>query len=585
MRKLSFILIFAAIIASALAAPRVDRREAAAARAERKADMLFLEALRHKEAGDIDAYAELVSRAFQTNPSDTFLGYEFGQLLLATTSDSASVEKGYGLMRDYAVDGVGALDFTTVSIVLQAASRLSRDEDALLMLRRLYRDNPDRPDVADRYAQALVSSGDSALVAMGMAVYDTLETREGPSVTLAVRRFQSHLLQNDTVAAIAETHRLEADFPASPEAAMVAGDMFQFISLPDSALACYNRALALDPSSGQAYFNRANLYLQQNDSAAYNREIFLALEQPDLDVETKAELMRDYVVKLFRDPAQRPRIDTLFNRLLENHPHEADIHGLYADYLAATGDYARAAEQVQYELDLDPSDIQRWRMLASLCYSAKDYPRAEAAAARALSLFPEDTDLPLLAAAILGDQGKADEALAVVDTALARPGLDPQQQSELMTSRGDILYKAGRLDSAFVCYDRAIELDPSNYLAMNNAAYFLACSDRDLDRALQLIEKANLGRPDDPTTLDTYAWVLFKRGDYARAKEIIDRTLELSEEKGESVSAELLGHAGDIYFMVREPGKALEYWKKALELEPGDKLLQRKVKNKTYFYE
>ena len=120
---------------------------------------------------------------------------------------------------------------------------------------------------------------------------------------------------------------------------------------------------------------------------------------------------------------------------------------------------------------------------------------------------------------------------------------------------------------------------------MNNAAYFLACSDRDLDRALQLIEKANLGRPDDPTTLDTYAWVLFKRGDYARAKEIIDRTLELSEEKGESVSAELLGHAGDIYFMVREPGKALEYWKKALELEPGDKLLQRKVKNKTYFYE
>lgn len=585
MRKLAFFLIFAAVIASAFAAGRTDSRDAAARRAERKADMMFLEALRHKEAGDIDAYADIVRRAFETNPADSFLGYEFGRLVLATSDDSASVENAYKLMRDYAVDGAGASDYTTVNIVLRAATGLNRHDDALLMLERLYSDNPDRPEVADQYAQALVSSGDSALAAHGMAVYDTLEIREGPSVTLAVRRFQSHLLLADTAAAIAVTQRMAADFPASAEAAIVAGDMFQYLAMPDSALERYNRALKLDPSSGQAYYNRANLYLQQNDSTAYNREIFLALEQPDLDVDTKMELMRDYVVKLFREPAQRPHIDALFNRLLELHPHEADIHGLYADYLAATGDYRHAAEQVQYQLDLDPSDIQRWSMLARLRFSAGDYPRAEAAVSRALSLFPDDTDLPLLAAAVYSDQGKTRQALALLDSALARPDLEPQHRSELMTSRGDILYKAGDLDSAFACYDRAIELDPSNFLAMNNAAYFLACSDRDLDRAMALIEKAVLGRPDDPTTLDTQAWVLFKRGDYARAREVIDRTIQLSEEQGEELSAELLGHAGDIYFMAREPEKALDFWKKALELEPGNKLLKRKVKNKTYFYE
>ena len=120
---------------------------------------------------------------------------------------------------------------------------------------------------------------------------------------------------------------------------------------------------------------------------------------------------------------------------------------------------------------------------------------------------------------------------------------------------------------------------------MNNCAYFLACNDRELDHALDLITKAVAGRPDDTTTLDTYAWVLFKRRDYEKAKEIIDRTLEISNDDGDEISAEILEHAGDIYFMLREPEQALEFWKKALATDPDSEILKRKVTHKTYFYE
>ncbi len=37
--------------------------------------------------------------------------------------------------------------------------------------------------------------------------------------------------------------------------------------------------------------------------------------------------------------------------------------------------------------------------------------------------------------------------------------------------------------------------------------------------------------------------------------------------------------------MNRLPDRALEFWEKALELDPGNELLKRKVKNKTFFYE
>ncbi len=34
-----------------------------------------------------------------------------------------------------------------------------------------------------------------------------------------------------------------------------------------------------------------------------------------------------------------------------------------------------------------------------------------------------------------------------------------------------------------------------------------------------------------------------------------------------------------------EPESALEFWEEALKLEPDNKLLKKKVKNKTHYYE
>lgn len=594
MRRLLFLtLITAALVTTfGAAASRSDRfRAASEARDERKADMLFLEALRHKEHADVDAYADLIGRAYEINPADSFLGWEYGRIVVSITQpeDSDDVADAYAMMRDYAIDGAGDRDFYIVSATAQIADRLGYDDDARLMFKRLYEKNPSRPEVAANYAQRLALTGRSADIAEALAVYDTIEAREGLSIPLTGMRMRLRMLQGDTLGLLAEARRLMESSPETAEYAVMAGDVYSQMQRSDSALIFYNKAIELDPTSGIAYYSRANYYLNRGDSSAYDREIFLALGQQDLDVETKTELMRDYVSHLYRDPSQQDRISQLFSLLIDEHPHESAIHGLYADYLAAIGNYSRAAEQADYQIGLDPSDANRWRFLGSLYLSLKDYGKAAATARKAMEYFPEDTQLPLMAAAALSEDGKPQEAITLLAGVAENPDFDNVTRSEFLTSMGDALYKDNRLDSAFVYYDRAIKVNPANYLAMNNCAYFLACSDRDLDQALQLAEKAVAGRPDDPTTLDTYAWVLFKRHDYDKAREVIDHTIELAtaddQQSGNDLSAELLEHAGDIYFMVRQPEKALDYWKQALELDPDSELLRRKVTHKTYFYE
>lgn len=57
-----------------------------ALRDARKADYLFIEALKYKEEGQHDAYYDMVARAYELNPTDVYLGNEYGIKLLSANS-------------------------------------------------------------------------------------------------------------------------------------------------------------------------------------------------------------------------------------------------------------------------------------------------------------------------------------------------------------------------------------------------------------------------------------------------------------------------------------------------------------------
>jgi tetratricopeptide (TPR) repeat protein len=158
--------------------------------------------------------------------------------------------------------------------------------------------------------------------------------------------------------------------------------------------------------------------------------------------------------------------------------------------------------------------------------------------------------------------------------------LKDNTRSQILCAIGDTYYQEAKTDSAFTYYEQSIDADPGNLLALNNCAYYLACEGQDLDRAERMAAMVVKERTDDATSLDTYAWVFFKKSNYTLAKRYIDEAIENLEEP----SAEVYHHAGDIYFMGGDPDKALEYWKQALELESDNELLQRKVRNKAYYY-
>ena len=574
------ILIITILIIGALSVMAKSRSGSNPAEDTRKADYIYLEALRAKSQGKNDAAYSLLQRARELNSDDKDIGVELSLYLLRLSqTDSTLIEESMALLRDYNEANPSDLYYGGRYAMLNE-QLLNRDE-AIRTWERLHTYYPEHLEITYRYANALGQGGSDADRAKAIAVYDSVEVAEGKSIPISTKKIQLYFARQDTASILSEVDRLRESSPKNVDFQVFSGDIYAMFGQNDKAKAFYDKACEIDPSSGLAYYSRAQFYNSMGDSAAFNREVFQALQQKSLDVETKLAILRSYIQEMYNDSTQLPRVGKLFDVLIDQHPHEHDIHALYSRYLIVTKDYAKAAEQTERALDLDPADEEGWEMLTSLYLQENKLDEAKAAIKRSFRYYPENGRQYLVLGSIHDQQGEREKAPKEYERALELiDSTDTKTISRIYGAMGDNLYARQLLDSAFTAYQKALLYDPENYLALNNCAYYLACEGRDLDDALSMVETAIKAEPDNPTTLDTYAWVLFKRKDYAKAHEIIDKTLELTDERSE----EILEHAGDIHFMDGDPDGALEFWKEALQLAPDNELLERKVKHKTYFF-
>lgn len=584
MKRLPLILLPLLLLAAAFSATGRARKPATQSGDSDKADYMYLEALRAKSQGNYDAAYALLSRAAELNPSDKETGLELSNfilLLASDPSDTTGLAEGIARLRDY-WDANPSDYYTGVKYGLLAQRMLDRDE-AIRVWDTLHDIYPDKVEIAFQLADALSRGGDNADRSRAIAIYDSIEAVEGPSLALSSNKIQLYFNENDTAAVLSEADRLRQASPGNAEFQVFSGKVYSMFGRGDEALRFFDRACELDPSSGLAYYSKAEYYNSINDSVGYDREVFNALRQNSLDVDTKLSILRGYIQEMYTDSLQQPRIRQLFDTLIVQHPLEHDIHDYYARYLIVVRDYEAAAEQEEQTLGLNPADPEGWEMLSSLYLQTEDLDKAEDAITRSLHYYPDNPRQHLVLGSIYGMRGDNDSCMAQLDKALKlTPAEDVELISRIYTSMGDNMYQQQLPDSSYVYYSKAITYDPTNTLALNNCAYHMACEGKDLDEALRMIETVMKSETDNPTSLDTYAWVLFKRKDYAKAREAIDRTLELTGE--DDMSADVLEHAGDIYFMDGEPDKALDFWKEALKLTPDNELLQRKVRNKSYYF-
>lgn len=154
-------------------------------------------------------------------------------------------------------------------------------------------------------------------------------------------------------------------------------------------------------------------------------------------------------------------------------------------------------------------------------------------------------------------------------------GDQKELQVQVLTMDADVYYRIKEYKKSFEIFDEALKIDPDNLILMNNYAYYLTEQNLRLKDAENMAKRVIETEKGNNTYLDTYAWVLFKRGKSKEAARIMEEIIS----SGEKSDAEWFEHYGYIMKALRNCEKAKEYWKIAMDLDKRKTGLLKEINN------
>jgi tetratricopeptide (TPR) repeat protein len=233
-----------------------------------------------------------------------------------------------------------------------------------------------------------------------------------------------------------------------------------------------------------------------------------------------------------------------------------------------------AREQLRLVVEINKGEYANWERLLFIDNDLSDWKSMENDSRNAIRYFPEQPIVYLLNAVSHLQLGNYAAVFVALDSAEVNVTNNTQILSQIYTYRAEAFYKQKNFEEAYKWFDKVVEIDPQNFMAMNNYAYYLSLRTIKLDVAERLSNLVVKNNPNNATYLDTYAWVLFKKKDYSLAKFYMESALSNSTED----NPVLVEHYGDILFFLDEKEGALKQWERSLKMGNKSKVLPAKIK-------
>ena len=586
-----------------------------------KAKYVFTEAIKQLSNEKVSESLALLNYAQSLDPDNTAIGQYKAKAVLQSVfkPDGGMTETDLSEMVDLMEKHFNAHpeDIYENRVFGRLCQQMGKDSVAIEVWKRTLEIDPSKQSV--RYLLA------SSLVQLrryndALAVYDSIERYDGIGPDIVWAKAGCHHLLNDTVGAVKEVRRLYDPAPNVAQYNMMLAELYNNFNLPDSAFKYLIRTRDIDPENGPVHIALAQFYNQRGNYGEYQKEIFSIAENENIDIDEKCMALEDYEKKWFRRLADKyaernfdadsnkqalkefnklsmkeqlndlgmstDSVCQIFDFAISEYPQEPRLHEMYADLLQATQDYAASNEHFQAVVDAGDGDDEIERKMLINHIQLEQIAEADTMIMRAVKKDPAKiTYFTLVAAHYYKTKDHAniiktyERAISLCDST------DIDNLSSFNQGIGDQLLSEGDTTRAITYYEKCIEINPKNVMALNNYAYLLCQLGIDLDKAERYAGIAVQQSPNSSTFLDTYAWVYFAKREYSLALIYIERAL--SQDKDEA-SWEEYDHYGDILFMNGRHSEAVEQWKIAVEkavedeVEP-DALLIKKVENETYF--
>ena len=312
------------------------------------------------------------------------------------------------------------------------------------------------------------------------------------------------------------------------------------------------------------------------------------LERAPDDANAREKLATGFVLT-----SQWPQAIQMLEEIIKSHPEKWQAYellaGVYEDEARADdrnnqpekakADFAKAAQNYEQSLLINPSRATNYLRLSELLLGRlRESERAVRVLRDARHHFPDAPEITYYLAIALREAKQPQVAVTTFEEALREAELS---SSEIVNARfyfdyGATADQAGLYDKAADLFKRSIAIDPATAAdAYNYLGYMWAEHNMHLEEAEHMIKRALEIDPNNGAYLDSMGWVYFREAKYNDALDYLLRAAKSISRPDSTVFV----HIGDTYSKLNNVAQALEYWQKAILLEPGDKAVAAKIES------
>lgn len=288
------------------------------------------------------------------------------------------------------------------------------------------------------------------------------------------------------------------------------------------------------------------------------------------------------LVRLYQTLDREPDAIALLEELLKGAPNDVENRRLLVTIYERQESFEKAVPHAEALIQAGGGTAEDYMSLGILLLRSGRTEKALQLSQRTLALFPNNARFTFQAALAQRSLRRYEDSLRLYEkTESLAQGTSPELLNDgFYQSWADTLQSAERYDEAAKKYQRAIDLTPEGDPAraatvLNNLGYMWLEQGKNLDQAGEFIRKANELEPRNPVYLDSLGWFHYLKGNY---QEALKTLLEVQSmiPKLTAQDAEIIDHIAQTYLKLGNKPAALEYFKRALELDPGDSEIKQR---------
>ncbi len=542
------------------------------------ADEFFFEAQRQQLLGHNDDAFELLTHCLELNPQSPPALYELAMSYVQLRQDSTAIS-----MMKRAVE-MAPENYWYKDALVNLYASANRIDDALRVLEEMSVQYPQKTEVLAMLESLYGSKHDYANM---IKTLDKIELKEGKSEQLSLEKFRTYIQMKDEKSAYREMLALAEEYPNDLRYRVLIGDLLLDDGKNDEALKVYREVEAQDPTNMSLMMSMAQYYSVTKQDSLYQLQLERLITNPEMERGRRLAVMNSIVVPNIQQNGDTTKIMQLFRKLLSYPQDDAQMAELCVRYMITRDAPPKSVKPVlEQMLGIDPENGLARSQLLQYAVEANDTDEIVRVCRPAVDYSADD---PVFYYYLGIAYFQKDSTVQALD-ALKRGLTHVKSNSNLLlltntyTLIGDLYHKLGNDKLAFEAYDTCLIYRPGDPMVLNNYAYYLSLLKKDLGRAERMSALSLSKDSTNYTYIDTYAWILFQQKKYMEAKVHIDNAMTIMlQDSLKAEDSNIFEHAGDIYSKCGLTDKAVEYWRKAIELGSDQKaIIDRKIRKRKY---